>query len=101
MNNKEVPKGLRDILPPELKKRRYLHSVAERLFSTFGYEEVETPMFELLDVVENGTGREMREQMFIFMDRFGGLLALRPEMTVSIARLANEEIGRASCRERV
>ena len=101
MNNKEVPKGLRDILPPELKKRRYLHSVAERFFSTFGYEEVETPMFELLDVVENGTGREMREQMFIFMDRFGGLLALRPEMTVSIARLAATHFAAARAPKRL
>ena len=75
--------------------------MAERLFSTFGYEEVETLIFELLDVVENGTGREMREQMFIFMDRFGGLLALRPEMTVSIARLAATHFAAARAPKRL
>jgi ATP phosphoribosyltransferase regulatory subunit len=58
------------------------------LFNSYGYEEVITPTFEFMEVVEEGTGGNIREQLFLFMDREGGILSLRPEMTTSIARLA-------------
>jgi len=86
MRNREIPKGLRDLLPDEMKTRRKLEKKAADLFTSFGYEEVSTPTFELLEVVE--AGGNMREKLFLFMDREGGILSLRPEMTVSIARLA-------------
>lgn len=86
MRNREIPKGLRDLLPDEMKTRRRLEKKATELFTQFGYEEVLTPTFELLEVVE--AGGNMREKLFLFMDREGGILSLRPEMTVSIARLA-------------
>ncbi|MEA4925024.1 MAG: ATP phosphoribosyltransferase regulatory subunit [Syntrophomonadaceae bacterium] len=86
MRNKEIPKGLRDLLPDEMKTRRKLEKKAAELFALFGYEEVLTPTFEFLEVVE--AGGNMREKLFLFMDREGGILSLRPEMTVAIARLA-------------
>ena len=86
MRNREIPKGLRDLLPDEMKTRRRLEKKAADLFTSFGYEEVLTPTFELLEVVE--AGGNIREKLFLFMDREGGILSLRPEMTVSIARLA-------------
>lgn len=86
MRNREIPKGLRDLLPDEMKTRRILETKAADLFTSFGYEEVATPTFELLEVVE--AGGNIREKLFLFMDREGGILSLRPEMTVSIARLA-------------
>lgn len=58
------------------------------LFTSYGYEEVITPTFEFMEVVEEGTGGNIREELFLFMDREGGILSLRPEMTTSIARLA-------------
>jgi ATP phosphoribosyltransferase regulatory subunit len=86
MRNREIPKGLRDLLPDEMKTRRRLEKKAAELFTSYGYEEVLTPTFEFLEVVE--AGGNMREKLFLFMDREGGILSLRPEMTVSIARLA-------------
>lgn len=86
MRNREIPKGLRDLLPDEMKTRRRLEKKAVNLFTSFGYEEVLTPTFELLEVVE--AGGNIREKLFLFMDREGGILSLRPEMTVAIARLA-------------
>lgn len=86
MRNREIPKGLRDLLPDEMKTRRILETKAAELFASFGYEEVGTPAFELLEVVE--AGGNIREKLFLFMDREGGILSLRPEMTVAIARLA-------------
>jgi ATP phosphoribosyltransferase regulatory subunit len=58
-----------------------------QIFTSYGYKEVMTPTFEFLEVVETGAGKH-RERLFLFMDREGGILSLRPEMTVSIARLA-------------
>jgi len=86
MRNREIPKGLRDLLPEEMKTRRRLERKAMELFTSYGYDEVLTPTFEFLEVVE--AGGNIREKLFLFMDREGGILSLRPEMTVSIARLA-------------
>ncbi len=87
MKNRQIPKGLRDFLPDEVKNRRKLEQKAIEVFTSFGYKEVITPTFEFLEVVETGAGKN-REKLFLFMDREGGILSLRPEMTVSIARLA-------------
>lgn len=88
MSNLEIPRGMRDLLPDEVKTRRSMEKKAVELFSSYGYEEVVTPTFEFMEVVEEGTGGNIREQLFLFMDREGGILSLRPEMTTSIARLA-------------
>lgn len=101
MNNCQIPQGLRDLLPPEVKKRRQLEKKAAELFIKYGYEEVITPTFEIMDVVETGTGGRMREQLFLFMDRDGAILSLRPEMTVSIARLAATHLEDASFPQRL
>jgi len=87
MKNRQIPKGLRDFLPEEVKNRRKLEQKAIEVFSSYGYREVLTPTFEYLEVVETGAGKN-REKLFLFMDREGGILSLRPEMTVSIARMA-------------
>lgn len=87
MKNREIPKGLRDLLPDEVRARRIMEKRAAELFSSYGYEEVMPPTFEYLEVVETG-GVNIREKLFLFMDREGDILSLRPEMTVSIARMA-------------
>lgn len=88
MKNREIPKGLRDLLPDDVAVQRGMEQKAARLFASYGYREVVTPTFEFLEVVESGTGGDIRKDLFLFMDREGGILCLRPEMTVSIARLA-------------
>jgi ATP phosphoribosyltransferase regulatory subunit len=88
MKNREIPKGLRDLLPEEVAVQRSMEQKAAHLFTSYGYREVVTPTCEFLDVVEAGTGGDIRKELFMFMDRDGGILCLRPEMTVSIARLA-------------
>lgn len=88
MKNREIPKGLRDLLPDEVKIKRNIENQAAGLFARYGYQEVITPAFEYLEVIEAGAGSDIRQELFMFMDREGGILSLRPEMTVSIARLA-------------
>lgn len=99
MRNREIPGGLRDLLPDEVKVRRSIEKKAAALFSSYGYEEVITPTFEFLEVVETGTN--MREELFLFMDREGGILSLRPEVTLSIARLAATHLQDARLPQRL
>lgn len=88
MKTRQIPKGLRDLLPDEVTVQRGMEQKAAQLFTSYGYREVVTPTFEFLEVVEAGPGGDIRKDLFLFMDREGGILCLRPEMTVSIARLA-------------
>ncbi|HWQ74540.1 MAG TPA: ATP phosphoribosyltransferase regulatory subunit [Syntrophomonas sp.] len=100
MDNRQIPKGLRDLLPEEVKHRRKLEQKTMKLFASYGYREVMTPTFEFLEAVETGAGKH-RERLFLFMDREGGILSLRPEMTVSIARLAAMHLREADYPQRL
>jgi len=100
MDNRQIPKGLRDLLPEEVKNRRKLEQKAMQIFTSYGYKEVMTPTFEYLEVVETGSGKH-RERLFLFMDREGGILSLRPEMTVSITRLAAMHLRDSSFPQRL
>ena len=88
MRNRQIPKGLRDLLPDEVKVIRNMEKKAAQLFSSYAYEDVMTPTFEYLEVIEAGRGSR-REDLFLFVDREGGILSLRPEVTGSIARMAS------------
>lgn len=101
MRNREIPRGTRDLLPDEVAVKRQIENKAGKLFRSYGYEEVITPTFEFLEVVETGTGGSIREELFLFMDREGGILSLRPEMTVSIARLAATHLQDAGFPQRL
>ncbi|MGI6452113.1 MAG: ATP phosphoribosyltransferase regulatory subunit [Syntrophomonadaceae bacterium] len=101
MNNKEIPKGLRDLLPDEVKTRRQMEKKALDLFKSYGYQEVVTPTFEFLEVIEAGTGKNIREQLFLFVDREGRILSLRPEMTVSFARMAATHLSESEFPQRL
>lgn len=95
MKNTKIPKGLRDLLPEEVKIKRNIEKKAAGLIKSYGYQEVITPTFEFLEVVESGTGSDIREELFLFLDREGSILSLRPEVTVSIARLAATHLSDA------
>jgi len=91
MVSRQIPRGLRDMLPEEVKVIRNMEKKAAALLGSYAYEEVMTPTFEFLEVVEAGS-RNNREELFLFMDRDGGILSLRPEVTVSIARMASTHL---------
>lgn len=101
MKNRDVPKGLRDMLPDEVKVKRNIEKKAARLFSSYGYQEVITPTFEFLEVIESGAGKNIRGELFLFMDREGGILSLRPEVTGSIARLASTHLREVQLPQRL
>ena len=85
----QIPEGVRDRLPREAARIRRLSGQLEEVFRSWGYREVVTPGFEYLETVTAGAGTlGRREDLYQFFDRKGRTLALRPDMTTPIARLA-------------
>ena len=79
---------MRDLLPEEAERLTYVISKARETATLYGYKEVITPVVEPLDLLAAKAGEEIRQRMFIFEDMGGRKVALRPEFTASIARLA-------------
>ena len=83
--NFATPTGFRDILPQEAALRESLGSRCQALFAARGYVPVETPTLELMDVMERG-GR-IPDSPFRLFDSAGSLLAMRPDVTLQVARM--------------
>jgi len=81
-----LPAGLRDWTPEELAPLRALEARLRRTFEAWGYREVATPVLEYLDTWTHAAGSGPAS-LFVVVDRSGELLALRPELTASVARL--------------
>ena len=83
-----TPRGFRDILFQEAAERKAVVGSMLDVATAWGYREVETPILERAETLAAGTGASVVErESFRLFDQDGGLLALRPEMTVPIARL--------------
>lgn len=81
-------KGTRDFYPEEMAIRSWLYACARRISESFGYQEYEAPFLESIDLYASKSGEELvKEQSFVFPDRGGDLIALRPELTPSLARM--------------
>ncbi|MCR4399405.1 MAG: ATP phosphoribosyltransferase regulatory subunit [Syntrophomonadaceae bacterium] len=92
MMKQRIPRGFKDFLPEEVALKREVERRAAELFASWGYREVITPVIEYLDVIEGlGTGVQPTD-LFLFQNRDGRLVALRPDMTVPIARLASSKL---------
>ena len=83
----DTVRGMRDLLPDDLAKRRQVESVVEELFRLYCYQEIETPILESYSLLSAKAGEEIRHRMYVFKDLGGRQVALRPEMTASVARL--------------
>lgn len=84
----QIPYGTRDFLPQEAKYKRMVESRLAALFAQWGYDEVVTPTFEYLETIVTGADRDSAENWFKFIDKSNHILALRPDMTAPIARVA-------------
>lgn len=82
-----LPEGVQDFLPEECGYKRALEARLRQEFRLSGFLEVETPSFEYYDVFADGVGAYMQEHMIKFFDHRGRILALRPDITVPIARM--------------
>lgn len=83
-----TPEGVRDIFGVECDKKRYLERKIEKLFRSYGYQSIETPTFEFLQVFDKEVGTAPVRDLYKFFDRDGETLVLRPDFTPSVARTA-------------
>ncbi|MCX7779761.1 MAG: ATP phosphoribosyltransferase regulatory subunit [Negativicutes bacterium] len=84
----QIPYGTRDFLPRDARRKREVETTIAGLFARWGYDEVVTPTFEYLDALTTGVGGDIQHNMFKFLDKNNRILALRPDMTAPIARVA-------------
>lgn len=83
----EPLRGFRDILYPESRALSRLMLVFAEEAEAHGYEEVKPPTLERFELFALKSGEEIRRSMYVFKDKGGREVALRPEATASIARI--------------
>jgi histidyl-tRNA synthetase len=84
-------KGTRDFYPEVMAVRTWLYNTLREVSESFGYQEWEAPLLESIELYAAKSGEELvKEQSFVFPDRGGDLITLRPELTPSLARLVAE-----------
>ena len=89
MSRPSAPRGTRDIVDLDVRSFRRLEECAGNRFAAYGYEEIRTPTFENADLFSRAVGDTtdiVEKEMYLFEDRGGRPLALRPEGTAGIVR---------------
>ena len=89
------------MLSSEALEREAVASAINETFTSWGYAPIETPMVEELATLERGAGANVGDGVFRLFDADGSLLALRPEMTVPIARVAATRLAEEPGAQRV
>lgn len=81
-------KGTREFYPQEMALRNWLYGKIRQVSESFGYQEYDGPFLESIELYTAKSGEELvKEQSFVFPDRGGNLITLRPELTLSLARM--------------
>ncbi len=81
-------KGARDYFPEDKRLQNYIFKVWHQTAQSFGYEEYGAPLLEPIEVYTAKSGQELAfEQTYLFTDRGGRQVAIRPEMTPTISRM--------------
>jgi len=89
--NKQPYRGTRDFFPKDKRVRDYLFSVMTKTAESFGYESYDGPLLEEVDLYKAKSGEELvNEQIYSFTDRGERFVAIRPEMTPTLARMVSQ-----------
>lgn len=93
MEKFEKPAGTNDFLPEQMVQRNFVENIVRQTFETYGYAQVQTPLFESFALLSAQSGEEIRHKMFTFVGSDRVDYALRPELTAPVCRLiANGEL---------
>ena len=85
-------KGTREFYPEDMAFRTWLYAQMRAVSESFAYQEYDGPFLEKLELYAAKSGEELvKEQSFVFMDRGGSEVALRPELTPSLARMVAQK----------
>jgi histidyl-tRNA synthetase len=82
--------GFRDFFPEEFALRAYLFEAMRRVARRYAFEEYDGPPLEPLELYSDKSGPEIVGQLYAFTDKGGREVALRPEMTPTLARMVAE-----------
>lgn len=86
--SKQPYKGTRDFFPKDKRQRDFIEEVMATTAETFGYEPYDGPLLEEVELYLAKSGEELiNEQIYSFMDRGDRKVAIRPEMTPTVARM--------------
>jgi histidyl-tRNA synthetase len=86
-------KGARDFFPEDMEIRNYIFEKWKRVCKSYGYEEYDGPFLESFELYAAKSGEELvNEQLYSFEDRGGRKVAIRPEMTPTLARMISQKI---------
>ena len=83
----QKPRGTRDFLPDEMEERRDIEGSMREIGRRWGYREVCTPEFEELELFTIRSGEGIVQEMYVFEDKGGRMMALRPELTAPVLRM--------------
>ena len=87
MEKFDKPTGTSDFLPEQMVQRNFVENVVRKTFETYGYAQVQTPLFESFALLSAQAGEEIRHKMFTFVGSDRVDYALRPEMTAPVCRI--------------
>jgi histidyl-tRNA synthetase len=85
----QAPRGTSDILPEDQSYWHYINNKIDQITHLYGYKRIDTPVFEDTGLFTRGVGEGtdiVQKEMYVFEDRGGNKLTLRPEGTASICR---------------
>ncbi|MCH9022663.1 MAG: histidine--tRNA ligase, partial [Planctomycetes bacterium] len=82
----------RDFYPDQMAVRNWIHEGWRAASIRNGFVEYDGPIFEYLRLYTEKSGEEIASQLFSLTDRAGRELAIRPEMTPTLARMVNQKI---------
>lgn len=86
-------RGTRDFYPDDMQIRMYIFNTMRHVAESFGYEEYDGPMLESFELYAAKSGDELvNEQLYHFIDRGNRHVAIRPEMTPTVARMVAARI---------
>ncbi|MCD8078687.1 MAG: ATP phosphoribosyltransferase regulatory subunit [Lachnospiraceae bacterium] len=83
-----TPEGVRDYYNQECARKQAICDRVRSLFALYGYQEIQTPVFEYFDIFNAERGSVASRDMYKLFDRDGETLVLRPDFTPAIARCA-------------
>ena len=90
------PRGTRDFLFEEMRQRKQAEGTLRKIFESYGYQEIKTPLFEELKLFTTKSGEEIVDQLYNFKDKSDRELTLRPEITAPVARLYLNELEKTA-----
>src|SRR5712671_5214258 len=86
MQGKALP-GFRDFYPEDLSLRNHIFATWRSVAARYGFEEYDGPPLESLEMYTQKSGDEIVQQLYAFRDKGDREVALRPEMTPTLARM--------------